>query len=59
VLFGYSPAIAATVTILIRLPTLWLRFLIGFASQQWLGIKAMTTGANEKGDEIPKKVTNG
>lgn len=59
VLFGYPPAIATTVTILIRLPTLWLRFFIGFASQQWLGIKAMTTGANERGDEIPKKVASG
>lgn len=54
VLFGYSSAIAVTVTILIRLPTLWLRFLIGFASQQWLGIKAMTTDTNDKVDEIPK-----
>jgi uncharacterized protein (TIRG00374 family) len=35
--------IAAAVTILIRILTLWLRFFIGFGAQQWLGIKAMST----------------
>jgi uncharacterized protein (TIRG00374 family) len=37
------PEIAASVTILIRILTLWLRFFIGFGAQQWLGIKAMST----------------
>jgi len=40
---GVDWQIAATVTILIRLLTLWLRFFIGFGAQQWLGIKAMST----------------
>lgn len=34
--------IAATATILIRIITVWLRFFIGFAVQQWLEIKAIT-----------------
>lgn len=34
-------AICATATILIRLPTFWLRFFVGFGAQQWLGIKAL------------------
>jgi len=33
---------SATVTILMRILTLWFRFIIGFAAQQWLGIKAIT-----------------
>jgi len=33
--------IAATVTILTRILTLWLRFFVGFAVQQWLGIKTV------------------
>lgn len=37
------PPICATATILIRVLTVWLRFFIGFAVQQWLGIKAITT----------------
>jgi uncharacterized protein (TIRG00374 family) len=40
---GVPGDIAATVTILIRILTLWLRFFIGFGAQQWLGIKAMST----------------
>jgi uncharacterized protein (TIRG00374 family) len=39
---GVPGGIAATVTILIRILTLWLRFFIGFGAQQWLGIKAMS-----------------
>jgi uncharacterized protein (TIRG00374 family) len=42
---GVPPQTSATVTILIRILTLWLRFFIGFAAQQWLGIKAMSTEA--------------
>lgn len=40
--------ISATATILMRLLTLWLRFFIGFAAQQWIGIKAITTNAESK-----------
>jgi uncharacterized protein (TIRG00374 family) len=36
---GVNPALAATATILIRIITLWFRFFIGFASQQWLELK--------------------
>ena len=50
ILFGVPPEISATATILMRLLTLWLRFFIGFAAQQWIGIKAITTGTNGKVD---------
>lgn len=36
---GVPPALAATSTILTRIITLWLRFFIGFAAQQWLELK--------------------
>lgn len=49
ILVGVPPETSATVTILIRILTLWMRFFIGFAAQQWLGIKAITaTSANIK-----------
>ncbi len=38
--------ISATATILTRLITLWLRFLIGFLSQQWLELKPVLAQAN-------------
>jgi uncharacterized protein (TIRG00374 family) len=47
-LFGVPVLIGATATILMRLLTLWLRFFIGFAAQQWVGIKAITTSKNDK-----------
>lgn len=47
IMLGVQPDISATATILIRILTVWLRFFIGFAVQQWLGIKAIT-GANSK-----------
>jgi hypothetical protein len=31
-----------------RLLTLWFRFFVGFAAEQWLGIKAITAGSNEQ-----------
>jgi uncharacterized protein (TIRG00374 family) len=40
--FGVPPGISATATILMRLLTLWLKFFIGFAAQQWVGIKAIS-----------------
>ncbi len=43
ILFGVPPDVSATVVILSRLLTLWMRFFIGFAAQQWVGIKAITT----------------
>lgn len=49
-LFGVPPEISATATILMRLLTLWMRFFIGFAAQQWIGIKAITTSINGKAD---------
>ncbi|MFW6116975.1 MAG: lysylphosphatidylglycerol synthase transmembrane domain-containing protein [Thermoproteota archaeon] len=39
--------VCATATILIRILTVWLRFLIGFTVQQWLGIKAATAVGRE------------
>jgi len=46
--------ISATATILMRLLTLWLRFFIGFAAEQWLGIKAIAAGSNEQADSVGK-----
>jgi uncharacterized protein (TIRG00374 family) len=46
VFVGVPGDIAATVTILMRLLTLWFRFIIGFAAQQWLGFKGI--GAPQK-----------
>ncbi len=40
-----AAGISATATILTRLITLWLRFFIGFAAQQWLELKTVTTPA--------------
>jgi uncharacterized protein (TIRG00374 family) len=39
ILFGLPPDISAAATILTRIITVWLRFFIGFASVQWLGVK--------------------
>ncbi len=36
---GVPAALAATVTILTRIITLWFRFFIGFAAQQWLELR--------------------
>ncbi len=43
ILVGVPPQQSATVTILVRILTLWLRFLVGFLAQQMLGISAVTT----------------
>ncbi|MEM3554032.1 MAG: lysylphosphatidylglycerol synthase transmembrane domain-containing protein [Candidatus Bathyarchaeia archaeon] len=40
---GIPFGISATATILTRILTVWLRFFIGFAAQQWLEIKAIKT----------------
>jgi len=50
ILVGVPPQTSATVTILVRILTLWFRFFVGFAAQQWLGIKAMAEPTN-KSDE--------
>jgi|WetSurMetagenome_2_1015567.scaffolds.fasta_scaffold02780_8 uncharacterized protein (TIRG00374 family) len=42
---GVNPALAATATILIRIITLWFRFFVGFAAQQWLELKPPELGA--------------
>lgn len=47
ILFGVPSELSFTATILMRLLTFWLRFLFGFAAQQWLGIKAITTKSND------------
>jgi uncharacterized protein (TIRG00374 family) len=58
ILVGVPPQTSATVTILVRILTLWLRFFIGFAAQQWLGIKAITTAsAQNKIDQIETEKT--
>jgi uncharacterized protein (TIRG00374 family) len=43
VIFGVPGIVSATVTILTRLLTLWLRFFIGFGAQQWLGLRGIIT----------------
>ena len=48
VAFNVAPAIAATATILSRLLTLWLRFFIGFAAQQWLTLKPIINPAQNR-----------
>jgi len=45
---GVHPEIAATVTILTRVITLWFRFFIGFAAQQWLELKPVISNNNGK-----------
>jgi uncharacterized protein (TIRG00374 family) len=52
-IFGVPREISFTATILIRLPTFWLRFFVGFGAEQWLGIKAFMT--RTKGQtELPR-----
>ena len=46
---GVDPALSATATILTRIITLWFRFFVGFASQQYLELKPV----------IVKPATNG
>lgn len=43
---GVPGAIAATATILTRIITLWIFFIIGFGAQQWLELKPASTAAN-------------
>ena len=44
---GVPGAMAATATILSRIITLWLFFIIGFGAQQWLELKpVISTAAN-------------
>ncbi|MCL5949649.1 MAG: flippase-like domain-containing protein [Candidatus Bathyarchaeota archaeon] len=49
----YGP-LAATATILVRIVTLWFRFFIGFAAQQWLELKpAVIPAVNTEKTKIP------
>jgi len=58
ILVGVPAETSATVTILIRILTLWFRFLIGFVAQQWLGIKTITaTSTNSKIDQAKTEKT--
>ncbi len=50
ILFGVPAGISATATILMRLLTLWLKFFVGFAAQQWVGIKVIATQTNGQAD---------
>jgi hypothetical protein len=43
IIFGVPSIVSATVTILTRLLTLWLRFFIGFGAQQLLGLRDIIT----------------
>jgi uncharacterized protein (TIRG00374 family) len=44
---GVPAGIAATSTILSRIITLWLRFIVGFAAYQWTELKAVTPNATQ------------
>ena len=55
VLLGAPPDVSATATILSRIITLWLRFFIGFAAQQWLELKVITA-TDSKSMSEPQKV---
>lgn len=57
ILFGVPPEVSATATILMRLLTLWMRFFIGFAAQQWVGMRAIATNGNDK--TLEDDVSNG
>lgn len=48
VAFSVPAEVAATATILSRLLTLWLRFFIGFAAQQWLTLKPIIAFESNK-----------
>jgi uncharacterized protein (TIRG00374 family) len=54
VVLGVNPDISATVTILNRILTLWLRFFAGFAVQEWLEIKAMKMFNQNNSEETNK-----
>ena len=41
ILFAVPPDISAAATILTRVLTVWLRFFIGFAAMQWVGVKSL------------------
>lgn len=41
--FGVPRDISITATILMRLPTFWMRFIWGFVAVQWLGIRSLIT----------------
>ncbi len=45
IVVGVPAETSATVTILMRILTLWFRFLIGFVAQQWLGLRTMTAAS--------------
>lgn len=42
--FGVPLYISAAATVLIRIVTVWFRFVIGFGAIQWIGIKTLTEG---------------
>ncbi len=44
---GVDPSLSATATILTRIITLWFRFFIGFAAQQYLELKLVTNKNSE------------
>jgi len=52
VIFGVPAIMSATVTILTRLLTLWMRFFIGFGAQQLLGLKDIIVPGDKAQIEI-------
>jgi uncharacterized protein (TIRG00374 family) len=49
---GVPGDVSATVTILVRLLTLWFRFFIGLVAQQWIGIQTIITRPNGEANEV-------
>jgi uncharacterized protein (TIRG00374 family) len=58
VLLGVPADIAATATVMSRLLTLWLRFFMGFASQQWLEFRAIAKPKTNAENVIPPKFSS-
>ena len=44
-LFGVPLGISVAATVLIRVLTVWFRFLLGFVAVQWIGIKTLIGGS--------------
>ena len=45
-LLGVPSGISAAATVLIRVLTIWFRFLLGFVAIQWIGVKALIGGSH-------------
>jgi len=49
--FSVPSSISAAATVLIRIVTVWFRFIIGFGAVQWVGIKTLTESETPAGQK--------